>query len=142
MKRIKVNGQEIDIPDEALCLIPEQGMRVTVPDYTEINGRNTVDCILNMAQDKWEHISTGPLFRHFFDLMFKDKGIVPPLFSEIQDTDHGVLHISGLIILFFEAVCERKESVFIRDPETHLHPGITVKLMTLIEDLKKLGRIK
>ncbi|HEV7405204.1 MAG TPA: hypothetical protein VGO11_19830 [Chthoniobacteraceae bacterium] len=141
MKTVVANGQSIDLPAQAVCLIPRQGIHLEVPGYTEINAELTLDYMLRKVTfQKWYYISRGPLFQDLFACIFGDEGIAPPRWSNLQQTDRGVLHVCGLIILYFEAVCERGEDVFLRDPETHLHPASLVHLMGLITKLQRLPK--
>ncbi len=141
MTTIIADKQEVPIPDGFACIVRPQGMAIKIPSHTEINARTTVDYMMALDQRKWTHISTGPLFREFFNDVFGDiPGVkIPESVEDFPDVDLGVLHVSGLIITAFEAMCERGEKIFIRDPETHLHPAASRCLMTMIHKLRRLG---
>ena len=58
--RIVVNGQEmtLDASPRFTCIVHQQGIRVNIPEFVEINGRNTIECMEKMSQRAWAHIST------------------------------------------------------------------------------------
>lgn len=57
----------------------------------------------------------------------------------LEDYDEGVIHACGLIILLCEAMFEGKKKVFLKNPETNLHPAVVARLMTVIIDIQKLS---
>lgn len=70
--KIMVNGEEItiDAAPRFTCIVHQQGIRVDIPEFVEINSRHTIDCMSKMNQRQWEHISTGELFQHLFKTLF------------------------------------------------------------------------
>ena len=56
--KIMVNGEEItiDAAPRFTCIVHQQGIRVDIPEFVEINSRHTIDCMSKMNQRQWEHI--------------------------------------------------------------------------------------
>lgn len=135
---------EIELnPSGINVLVHDQGVRVDVPSFVEINPADTINCMRKMTEKEWRWVSTGQLFRHLFKLSFSPdhRGNPPP---EIPDTieelnagDMGVAHIAGMITLGCEA-CFAKKNIFIRNPETYLHPATERHIMEMFREMLKL----
>jgi predicted ATPase len=136
------NGQkaEHEIPQQVKCLVHQQGIKVKPLDADlEITPKTTVACMEKMSQKAWEHISTGPLFQHFFNTLFEGQAHIPPTITEfLEDSDEGIIHGAGLIIELVEARFAGKNKVFIRTPENSLHPRAQRYLMTVIDEICKI----
>lgn len=135
--KIVVNGQEkiIDAAPRLTVMVHQQGIRVDVPEFVEINGRNTLDCMGKMSQRAWIHISTGELFKHLFQMVFPPENgnvAIPATIEELNRGDFGVIHIAGIIVLGCEAMFEGKYKIFLRNPEDHLHPKAERLIMPMI----------
>ena len=145
MIKVVVNKEEFNVAPGVVALVPGPGMRVDVPAFTEINGRDTLEFCRGLGQRKWEWISTGPIFQELFSEVFRPEDLdghpfpLPKTVEELNAGSFDVCHIAGLIILSVEAIVERKESVFLREPETHLHPKQVRCLMGLVYKLRALG---
>jgi len=91
---------EIDL---SFCVIVhQQGIRVDVPDFVEINPHNTIDCIQKMSQGQWEFISRGQLFQTLYHIALEDSAdndtaIPIANLDDLKIADMGLQHISGLI---------------------------------------------
>jgi hypothetical protein len=140
---IQVNGEPMVIEDPAPRLnlfVHQQGIRVDVPDAVEINSRNTIDCMAKMKQNEWEHISTGDLFIHLFNELFRDGTVlIPKTIEELNKGDYGVIHGAGLIVLACEAIFTGKTKLFFRTPEDHLHPKWQRTVMGMLLKLRVLA---
>lgn len=141
--RIIVNGQEmmLDAAPRLTCLVHQQGIRIDVPEFLEINGRNTLDCMEKMSQRAWEHISTGELFQHLFRMVFppEDGDVpIPQTIQELNAGDFGVIHVAGMIVMACEAFFEEKYKIFLRTPEDHLHPKAERRIMGMFMEMHKL----
>lgn len=139
---ILVNKNPIEIEEgkRFTVLVHQPGVRVDIPDSVEINGRNTIDCMAKMTQKQWEWISTGDLFKYLFNKVFEDTGVIAPAnIQELNDGDFGTIHVCGIIIIGCEAVFAGKKRIFIREPETHLHPKIERTVMSMIYELIHLA---
>lgn len=135
--RIVVNGEEmtIDAAQRLTVLVHQQGIRVDVPEFVEINGRNTLECMEKMSQRAWEHISTGELFQHLFRMVFPPEDgdvAIPATIEQLNRGDFGVTHIAGMIVLGCEAMFEGKYKIFLRTPEDHLHPKAERRVMSMV----------
>lgn len=135
--RIVVNGEEmtIDAATRLTVMVHQQGIRVDVPEFVEINGRNTLDCMEKMSQRAWEHISTGELFQHLFRMVFPPEDgdvAIPATIEQLNRGDFGVTHIAGMIVLGCEAMFEGKYKIFLRTPEDHLHPKAERRVMAMV----------
>lgn len=141
--RIVVNGQEmtIDAAPRFTCLVHQQGIRVNVPDFVEINSRNTIECMEKMSQRAWEHISTGQLFQILFREIFpaEDGDVpIPATIKALNEGDFGVVHAAGMITLGCEALFEGKRKLFFRTPEDHLHPKAERRIVSMIMKMQEL----
>lgn len=140
----KCNGvvTPMEFPEKNfLVVIHEQSIKVEYPDALTIDPKATAKCMEEMSQKAWEHISTGPLFPHFFGLLFRDMPVALPkeIKTLLEDYDDGVIHSCGLIIMLCEAMFEARPKVFIKVPETNLHPAASSMLMTTINAIRRLG---
>lgn len=139
----KTNGvkQEHDIPAQPFtAVVHRPNIKVEAPDAYTISPADTVKCMQEMSQKAWVHISTGPLFQHFFGILFKDDPVTLPetIAALNEDYDEGVVHACGLIVLMCEAAFENKQQIFIKTPEAHLHPACVYHLMSMILEIRKL----
>jgi hypothetical protein len=137
---VLANKQEIVInaAPGITVLVPQTGVGVEVPNYTEINGFSTLEYINDEGRlplRKWKHISTGGLFQELWHTVFDDRVPIPDSLLDLREASHDIKHIAGMIIMIFEAIAERGEKVFLREPETHLHPA---EQRCLVEMLNKL----
>lgn len=134
MEKIKVTskvpggetqGHEIEALGGFTVIVHQQGIRVDVPNFIEVNSRNTIDCVQQLNAQNWEWISTGDPFRIMYHLAMKDTAVPEPpkTIEELKESDFGVQHLCGLLILGSEAMMEGK-SVFFRNPENFLHPKV------------------
>lgn len=82
----------------------------------------------------------GELFLHFFNTLFKQRPVTLPetIKALNEDYDEGVVHACGLITLLVESRFNGVPKVFLKLPETHLHPAICQMLMTVIMDIQKI----
>jgi hypothetical protein len=133
-----------DKPGGLTVLVHQQGIRVDVPCFVEVGPRETIACMNNMTQKQWEWISQGPLFKTLFDLVFdpeNDRNFggcdIPATIEELNQGDMGLAHTSGLIVLSCEAFFAGK-SVFLRNPETYLHPAAERTIMTMLKKMMQL----
>src|SRR6187551_1561507 len=131
---------KLEVPDQPLtCLVMPQEINVEVPGVREINSETTIQCMKEMSQEAWEHISTGELFQHLFFTLFGKDAYLPKTIAELNKESRGVVHGSGLIIELVEVRFAKLKKVFVREPETFMHPQQCSNLMMvikLIQDLK------
>jgi hypothetical protein len=124
-------------PGGFTCIVHQQGIKVDVPEFVEINPRNTIDCMANMKQTEWEWISQGSLFTTLFNAAFDRSQPIPATIQELNDSDFGIIHIAGMIVLCCEAFFAKK-SVFVRNPETYLHPSTERMVVTMFYKMMEL----
>jgi len=141
--RIIVNGQEmtIDAAPRFTCIVHQQGFRVNIPEFVEINSRNTIECMEKMSQRAWEHISTGQLFQVLFREIFPEEDCsvpIPATIAELNAGDFGVVHAAGMIVLGCEALFEGKTKLFFRTPEDHLHPKAERRVIGMFRKMQEL----
>ncbi len=146
-------GQETehDIGSVGLnVIVHDQGIAVEAPGTATITPEDTVDCIRNMSQEAWEHISTGSIFRSAWKEIFSDsrhagklRDHIPANIQHFQKMDIGVRHIAGLIIgILTETMIKGNKKVFIVQPETYLHPSEARCLVCLINFLRTIPPAK
>jgi hypothetical protein len=134
MEKIKITSKvsggesqehEIEPVGGFTVVVHQQGIRVDVPNFVEVNSRNTIDCVQQLNATNWEWISTGDPFRIMYHLAMKDTDIPEPpkTIEELKESDFGVQHLCGLLILGSEAMMAGK-NVFFRNPENFLHPKV------------------
>lgn len=141
--RLVVNGKDmtIDAAPRFTCLVHQQGIRIDVPDFVEINSRNTIECMAKMSQRAWVHISTGELFQALFKELFpKEDGdvAIPATIEELNKGDYGVIHAAGMIVLGCEALFEGKTKLFFRTPEDHLHPKAERRICSMFAKMQEI----
>lgn len=141
---VKADGTvtEHEIPPQPLTvLLHEPSIKIEAPTALLIDVKATTTCMEQMPQRAWEHISTGPLFQHFFSQLFHDRPVTLPsaIATLLADYDEGVIHACGLIVMLVESRFAGRREVFIKNPETHLHPAVTYRLMSMVEQIMKIG---
>lgn len=129
-------------------LVHQQGIRVDVPEFVEINPRNTLACMESMTQKEWEWISTGPLFKTLFDKVFDHKEMnfnackkIPSTIQELIEGDIGITHVCGMIVLGCEALMIQK-SIFVRNPETYLHPATERTIVSMFHKMMEMFGVR
>jgi hypothetical protein len=145
----KANGKvtEHELPDQPFtCILHENSLKVEAPEAQLIDVEATLGCMRKMSQSAWEHISTGPLFNHFFTMLFPPDDdrhgnvtLPPKIATLLADYDDGIIHACGLIILLVESRFAGTKKVFIKNPETHLHPAQQRLLVSMIHAIMQIG---
>lgn len=142
---VKANGQPLDLEITGKgihALVPSPGVRVGAPEgYFVISGRTTIDYVMDeekLPLRKWQHISTGPLFKELFQDIFEGSVEIPASLIDLHEAAPDIQHISGMIILMFECMAERGIPVYLDFPETHLHPA---QARCLVGMLEKMNRV-
>lgn len=141
--RLIVNGQEmtIDAAPRFTCLVHQQGIRINVPDFVEINSRDTIKCMEEMNQRAWVHISTGQLFQLLFREIFPEEDgdvPIPETIEELNNGDFGVVHAAGMIVMACESMFEGKTKIFFRNPEDNLHPKVERRIASMFMKMMNL----
>lgn len=143
MKQAIVNKEVMSFPEEVLVCVGRPGINIQpAPGYIEINGMTTLACCDSLPKDKARHILTGSLFEHLFRIMFPtDENDVPLPRSkqELDDCSDDVRHVTGLIIQLFESLIERGEKVFLKNPETHMHPAQQRRFISMLNAINALA---
>ena len=124
---ILANDQPMELETQAFTLLVHpDDINVEVPAFVEISAEDTLACVKDLNEIQWQHISTGELFRLcWYKIFFANERLrtsVPDSVPALHKSATGPRHIAGLIILACEAVFEGK-NVFLRNPETFLHPA-------------------
>jgi len=139
-----------EISDQPLTLlVHQQGIRVNVPEATlELDARRTIDYIQKLDQVNWKFASTSPIFKLLFETCFppnnsKNFGSVtiPKDIDELKESDFGVQHVCGMIIMCVDTVLHaqdkgQKVKIFLREPETHLHPATQRNVIDMLHILQ------
>jgi len=137
---ILVDKKPVEIPTQPFtAILHNTPMKIEVPAFFEINSMNTISCIDLLKQDEWNHIRTGGVFQPLFDIVFKDDPMkLPEDVSELKEKDEAIKHVAGMVILMFEHAYIKGEKIFLRLPETYLHPRQTRHLMDLVNQVQML----
>jgi hypothetical protein len=141
---IYVDNKPTEVETQPLTVLcHNQPMRIEVPTHFEINGRNTIDLVRELRQDQWDHIRTGGVFKPLFDIVFQDAPVkLPVKVSELEEMDYAVQHVAGMVIMLFEHAVIKGEKIFLRLPETHLHPAQTRHLVDLMNQVQAIANGK
>ncbi len=128
-----------DAPGGFNVLVHQQGIRVDVPAFVEINTITSHNCIMALQQHQWDFIRTGQVFRVLFHLAFDPENrIDPPVdVTELKGGDPGILNVAGMIIQGCEAFFAGK-SVFFRNPENGLHPKTERYIVTMFKAMLRM----
>lgn len=127
-------------PQPITALVHQSGIKVEAPSAYTITSEMTLKCMKEMSQKAWVHISAGPLFQHFFGMLFRGSVTLPQEVSVLcEDYDDGVIHGCGLIVLLVEAMFEGRQEVYLAYPETFLHPLQQQWLMSVIMGIQQLS---
>lgn len=138
---------EHEIDAKNFCVIVhQQGLKVEVPEFVEVDPQDTIRCMSEMTQPQWEWISQGPLFKHLWQEAFdpSDRTDPPKSIEVLNMGDMGLRHMAGMIVLGCEA-CMAGKSVFFRNPETYLHPKTERYVATMLHKMLDLfggGEVK
>ena len=118
-------------------IVHQQGIKVDVPEFVEIDARDTIRCMDEMSQPAWEHISTGPLFRMLWSEAFdpEDRTEPPHKIEVLNMGDMGLRHVAGLIVLGLETYMAG-QNIFVRNPETYLHPKTQRYIMSMFRKMQ------
>ncbi len=122
------DGQPMEVHMPSLSVIVHPGeMEIEVPGHVLIDPETTVTTSNELEQDQWELIRVNENFLKVWKAIWKD---VPPP-EVLRKGNLAIRHTTGLILLMFKARGDGKP-VFIKLPETYLHPKQQASLMTAI----------
>jgi hypothetical protein len=130
---------EIENATNFCVIVHQQGLKVEVPEFVEVDPQDTIRCMSEMTQKQWEWISKGELFRHLWQEAFDpaDRTDPPKSIEVLNMGDMGLRHMAGIIVLGCEA-CMQGKSVFFRNPETYLHPKTERYIATMLKKMLDL----
>ena len=139
---VLVDGKPMTVTAGRLCVfVMQQGIRFDVPDAVEIGLQQTLKTMKEMSQRAWVHIARGGdacLFPHLFKMATDGKIPIPKTIDQLNAGDMGVTHLCGMIVMMCEALFEGKQKIFLRNPETLLHPSVERNMMLMIQELMRL----
>lgn len=139
----KLNGvkEAHTIPSGVMAVVHPPEIKVEAPTAYTITSEDTLKCMRGMSEAEWVHISTGPLFPHFFKILFPHDSVqLPATVKElVEDYSEGVVHGCGLIVLLCEAMFDGRPRVFLKNPENHMHPKQQALLMSVILAIRKMS---
>ena len=126
-------------PGGFTLIVHDQGLRIDVPEFVEVNPHDTIECMKKMTQKQWEWISTGDIFKELWKSSFNENHrggmpTIPQSINFLNKSDYGIIHIAGLITLGVEAAITGK-NVFFRNPETYLHPSSEQMLADMLKKM-------
>jgi hypothetical protein len=141
-KGVKTEHQIEDKPGGFTCIVHDQGLRVDVPEFVEINAMDTIETMASMNQKQWEWISGGELFQTLWNASFdanhrSGKQDIPQTIEELNQGDYGLIHVAGMIVMGCEAMFDG-HNVFFRNPETHLHPSSERMIVDMFKEMINL----
>lgn len=129
MTIVIADGQEVELNESPgiNAIVAPGEMDIEVPGYLEIDPELTVKTANELEQDQWELIIKNANFLGFWDALWCGKP-PPPI---LRKGNLATRHIAGLILLMVKAKAEGQK-VFLKLPETYLHPAECRMLMTFI----------
>lgn len=139
----KTNGEasEHEIPEGVQVVLSDPSIKLDAPEAGRtITPKTTIKCIESMSQQAWTHISTGPLFQYFFNILYEGESVVLPedVSTLLEDFPESVVHACGLIVELVEAKFEKVPDIFLKNPEDGFHPRQIARLMTMINAIQSM----
>lgn len=110
---------------------------IEVPGTVEIGSPETVERAKKITQVELDalHASDGV---KLFDMVFSSQGVkLPKKVEELNVAGAGVQHVTGMILLILEAYAVGNFRIYLKFPETHLHPKAQVGLVEMLRFLMK-----
>jgi hypothetical protein len=128
MTIVIADGQEVDIGEGPMQVVVHPGeMEIEAPGRVLIDPETTVQTAHDLEQDQWELIRENSNFRKFWKALWQD--VPPPVI--LWKGNLATRHVAGLILLMVHAKADGKP-IFLKLPETYLHPQQVYRLMTMI----------
>jgi len=140
----RIVEQEHDIegsPTNLKVVLHQQGIKVDVPSFVEINPTTTLKCMDEMTENAWLWISQGGVFQALWKEAHDPSHTptIPKSIKHFELVDLGVKHMAGMIVMAYEAAVINKQNVFIRNPETYLHPATERYVVSMFEKIIQLS---
>lgn len=126
---ILVDGEEVDVAlNTSITAIVHPGhLDITTTDRFEISPEVTVAFARGIDPGEWDKTRQAPEFLRIWGTLWKD--VPPPV--NIAKCSMALAHTVGLITLMIICKVEGKK-IFLKMPETYLHPQQCYHLMTTI----------
>lgn len=137
MTEIRVTGPNDDEPEPiyladepflALVHPGEVNVEVVGEDFTTIGPEETLVVARNLEPEQWALIRENDTFKKAWALVWND--VVPPKHLCIGNL--ATRHIAGMILMMFQAVSEKRK-IFLKLPETYLHPRQAMRLVSMVQ---------
>ena len=139
---VTINGEPHEVEAKPLTLLFHNG-----PESVEVSDSVTVDPIAtvryadNLSNSEYAALASDPTFRRLFALVWGD--VLPPATRRLlRASNLGIRHTVGMICIIASArfhVPHRR--IFLRLPESYLHPkqqvGLADLLIVLTKPLKR-----
>jgi hypothetical protein len=136
--KLIVDGKEMEVEDKRLTLVMHDGTAnirpvddavVTIdPEFTAWIAQRMID------HGEWDGLRDQPKFRRLWKLVWGNT--VPP--QRLEDGNEAMRHTAGLIVGIVGAIKANKR-IFLKMPETFLHPRQQLGLADLVLELTKEG---
>ena len=123
-----VDGQPHVVDAKPLTLVfHDGGRKVDVPDAVEINPETTVALMRKTVEHGgWPLLARSPAFVAYWACVW---GEAPP--EDAATLNLAQLHTAGMIVMLRGAI-KANQRVFLRQPETYLHPRQQANLADLL----------
>jgi hypothetical protein len=123
-----VDGAEHEVEAKPLTLLfHDGGRKVDVPEAVEINPETTVAMMRKTVEHGgWPLLSRSPAFVAYWACVW---GEAPP--EDGASLNLAQLHVAGMIVMLRGAIRANKP-IFLRQPETYLHPKQQANLADLL----------
>lgn len=136
--KLIVNNEEFDVADKRLTLVMHDGtqnVRAVDDDVATIDPTFTAWIAKRLIEhDEWPPLRDAPKFRALWALVWGD---TPPP-EKLENGNDAMRHTAGLIVGTIGAIRANKR-IFLKMPETFLHPRQQLGLADLCLELTKEG---
>jgi predicted ATPase len=128
---ITLDGVDTEIETAPLTLLFHQGdVQIEARNRCQVDPETTLEACKEMSEYDWHKIRESKQFKDMFKKVFFD--MEPPEF--IHSEGLGVRHVVGMIVLI-KLAQHHNVPVFIRYPESYLHPRYQLGLGDLLSSL-------
>jgi len=108
---------------------------IQVPSAVEIGSPGTLECAAALTQEELNALIEWGIEK-YFDMVLGSQDIkMPKTVAELRTAGDGTNHIVGMIALIARAFMEGNFKIYLKFPETHLHPKAQLGLVEMLRSL-------
>lgn len=135
---VLADGQPVEIEAKPFTVLFHPGeIQLEIPTHHEINGETTLARCDMLTTDEWEFLSTNERFLGLVAIVWKGTDVkVPATVDELlTKRNRAYRHVVGMIIELAECIADGRK-IFLREPETHLHPKQQMQLVDMLRAMQ------